>query len=105
MLHNLRYNETLFTLHNASGAGTNADLFLTGSEAQAARQSAGGACTNIAFRTGETEKQRWEPVPAGWTVAAQQEARIAALPPPTAHFLTRSTTMSAIDRLQARACR
>lgn len=53
ILHNLRYDETLMTLHNASGAGTNADLYLTGSQAQAARQAAGGACTNIAFRTGE----------------------------------------------------
>ena len=41
------------TFHNASGAGTNAELFLTGSEAQAARLAAGGACTNISFRTGE----------------------------------------------------
>lgn len=53
MLHNLRYNETLTTLHNASGAGTNADLYLNGSAAQLARQAAGGACTNISFRTGE----------------------------------------------------
>ena len=52
MLHNLRYDEGVMTLYNASGAGTNADLFLTGSAAQAARLAAGGACTHIAFRTG-----------------------------------------------------
>ena len=39
-------------LHNASGAGTNASLYLTGSDAQAARLAAGGACTTISFRTG-----------------------------------------------------
>lgn len=32
--------------------GTNADLFLTGSAAQAARLAAAGACTAISFRTG-----------------------------------------------------
>jgi hypothetical protein len=53
VLLNLRYNECLMTFHNASGAGTNAELFLTGSDAQAARLAAGGACTNISFRTGE----------------------------------------------------
>lgn len=40
------------TLHNASGVGTNADRFLTGSEAQAAALAAGGAVTSISFRTG-----------------------------------------------------
>lgn len=52
VLHNLRFDETLMTFHNAAGAGTNADLFLTGSTAQAARLTAGGAVTCIAFRTG-----------------------------------------------------
>lgn len=52
MLHNLRYDDTIMQLHNASGAGTNASLYLTGSDAQAARLAAGGACTTISFRTG-----------------------------------------------------
>lgn len=52
VLHNLRYDETLMSLHNASGVGTNADRFLTGSEAQAAALAAGGAVTSISFRTG-----------------------------------------------------
>ena len=37
---------------NAAGAGTNVDLFLTGSATQASRLAAGGACTSLAFRTG-----------------------------------------------------
>lgn len=53
MLHNLRYDETLAQFGNASGVGTNADLFLTGSAAQAARLAAAGAVTAISFRTGE----------------------------------------------------
>ncbi len=52
VLHNLRYDETLAQFGNASGVGTNADLFLTGSAAQAARLAAAGACTAISFRTG-----------------------------------------------------
>lgn len=52
VLHNLRYDDTLMQLHNASGAGTNASLYLTGSDAQAARLAAGGACTTLSFRTG-----------------------------------------------------
>ncbi len=52
VLHNLRYDDTVMQLHNASGAGTNASLYLTGSDAQAARLAAGGACTTISFRTG-----------------------------------------------------
>ncbi len=54
VLHNLRYDETLAQFANASGVGTNADLFLTGSAAQAARLAAAGACTAISFRTGES---------------------------------------------------
>lgn len=53
VVHNLRYNETLMSFHNASGVGTNADRFLTGSDAQAAAMAAAGACTSIAFRTGQ----------------------------------------------------
>ena len=53
VLLNLRYNEAVATYHNASGAGTAADRFLSGSAAQAAHLAAGGACTNISFRTGE----------------------------------------------------
>lgn len=52
MLHNLRYDETLLTFHNASGAGTNSELYLNNSEARTAREAAGGAVTNLAFRTG-----------------------------------------------------
>lgn len=52
VLHNLRYDDTIMQLHNASGAGTNASLYLTGSDAQAARLAAGGACTTISFRSG-----------------------------------------------------
>jgi len=37
---------------NAAGAGTNVDLFHSGSAAQAARISGGGACTSLTFRTG-----------------------------------------------------
>ena len=53
ILHNLRYDDTLLTLHNAAGAGTNADRFLTGSDAQAAALAAPAAVTTLAFRTGE----------------------------------------------------
>ena len=37
---------------NAAGAGTNADLFLSGSGARATRLAASGACTSLSFRTG-----------------------------------------------------
>jgi U3 small nucleolar RNA-associated protein 21 len=37
---------------NATGVGTNADRFLSGSAAQAASLAAGGACTCLSFRSG-----------------------------------------------------
>lgn len=52
MLHNIRLDEQVMEFTNAAGAGTNSDLFLSGSAAHAARLSAGGACTSLAFRTG-----------------------------------------------------
>lgn len=52
MLHNLRFDEPVMQFTNAAGAGTNADRFLAGSAAQAARLAAGGACTSLSFRTG-----------------------------------------------------
>lgn len=37
---------------NAAGAGSNSDLYITGSAAQIARKAKSGACTALAFRTG-----------------------------------------------------
>lgn len=51
-MHNLRLDQAVMQFANAAGAGTNADLFLTGSGTQAARLAAGGACTSLSFRTG-----------------------------------------------------
>jgi U3 small nucleolar RNA-associated protein 21 len=51
-MHNLRFDETIMELVNASGLGTNADLYLPNTAARAARTAAGGACTALSFRTG-----------------------------------------------------
>lgn len=52
VLVNLRYDETLMVFDNAAGAGTAADLYLSNTEAAAARLAASASCTHIAFRTG-----------------------------------------------------
>jgi hypothetical protein len=52
VLHNIRFDEELCTLHNAAAAGTAAERFLTGSKAALAAAAASPAVTSLAFRTG-----------------------------------------------------
>ena len=50
VLLNLKYNETIATFANAAGVGSGDKLRASATKAK----PAGGACTCIAFRTGET---------------------------------------------------
>ena len=55
VLLNIRFDEVLASFKNASGVGLGAnEILLGGPQGKARTGGAGGACTAISFRTGET---------------------------------------------------